>query len=189
MSNLLRSGISLFVSRRTDASPTDKSQPKQVMHRSAASDQADSGQGSEPSSDDSAQQPTEAQSPLVAYPVLHQEVAPAAMRESRALNLPRTSTSVALTSRVLIAAHSKATRPHEPHPARPVLTKTERVRLQVMQIQLRLADLALYDGPIDGVMGPETATGVRHFQTLKGLHDTGTLAPGTLSALGVSPID
>lgn len=78
---------------------------------------------------------------------------------------------------------------HDTHQGRPILTKTERVRLQVMQIQLRLASLALYDGPIDGVMSPETATGVRHFQTLKGLHDTGTLAPGTLSALGVQPID
>ena len=39
-----------------------------------------------------------------------------------------------------------------------------------------------------GTLNPETMTGVRHFQTLKGMRPTGTLAAGTLSALGVPPV-
>ena len=58
-----------------------------------------------------------------------------------------------------------------------------------MQVQIRLQSIALYEGPIDGTMNPETVTGVRHFQTLKGLRPTGTLAVGTLHALGVRLID
>jgi peptidoglycan hydrolase-like protein with peptidoglycan-binding domain len=72
--------------------------------------------------------------------------------------------------------------------AGPLLTGTERVRLQIMQVQRRLTSLSLYEGPIDGKLNPETVTGVRQFQTLKGMRDTGTLAAGTLNALGVPPI-
>jgi peptidoglycan hydrolase-like protein with peptidoglycan-binding domain len=54
-----------------------------------------------------------------------------------------------------------------------------------MQVQIRLTRLSLYEGPIDGTLNPETVIGVRHFQTLKRMRPTGTLAAGTLSALGV----
>lgn len=182
MSNFIRSGFSLFVSRRENAAPADKSDAAQAPLCPAANDH--------PSPDAAgAQHHGGTQMPLVPYPVLREEVAIAGPRASRALNLQRTSTSVALTSRQLSPPQAKVPRVHGTHQGRPILTKTERVRLQVMQVQIRLASLALYDGPIDGVMGPDTATGVRHFQTLKGLHDSGTLAPGTLSALGVKPID
>ena len=79
-------------------------------------------------------------------------------------------------------------RQHDLHLARILLTETERVRLQIMQVQIRLTRLSLYEGPIDGTLNPETVTGVRHFQTLKGMRATGTLATGTLSAMGVPPV-
>jgi hypothetical protein len=70
-----------------------------------------------------------------------------------------------------------------------VLTETEKLRLQVMQVQLKLTSLSLYDGPIDGMMNPELIDGLRHFQTLKNMRESGMLTAGTLAALGVHPID
>jgi hypothetical protein len=66
-----------------------------------------------------------------------------------------------------------------------VLTETERVRLRIMQSQIRLARLSLYEGPIDGMLTLETATSIRYFQTLKGLRESGQLTAATLRALGV----
>ena len=70
-----------------------------------------------------------------------------------------------------------------------VLTETEKLRLQIMQVQLKLTGLGLYDGAIDGLMNPDLVDGVRHFQTLKGMRDSGVLTAGTLTALGVRTID
>jgi len=70
-----------------------------------------------------------------------------------------------------------------------VLTETEKLRLQIMQVQLKLTGLGLYDGTIDGMMNPELTEGVRHFQTLKGMRDSGMLTTGTLTALGIAGID
>lgn len=187
MSNFLLNRISLLVSRRPDAAPAGATTAQPASHLPAANDHP--GPSDAAAGNAVARAPIGAQLPLVPYPMLRDEVAPPATRPSRALNLQRSTTSVALTSRLLPTTPSRGVRAHESHQGRPVLTKIERVRLQVMQIQLRLASLSLYDGPIDGVMTPETATGVRYFQTLKGLHDTGVLAPGTLKALGVPPIE
>jgi len=120
--------------------------------------------------------------------MVREEMEPPKMRQSRALNLMRASTSVAMTSNAMPTIPTSAVRPHDSRLGRLILTEKERVRLQVMQVQLRLTSLSLYEGPIDGVLSPETVTGVRHFQTLKGMRDTGTLAAGTLSAMGVPPI-
>ena len=107
---------------------------------------------------------------------------------SRALNaVVRASTQVALPSHVEPAAPPKAARGG--HRSSVVLTETEKVRLQIMQVQLRLRDLELYDGTIDGMMNPALVEAVRHFQTLKGMRDSGMLTTGTLNALGIRPID
>jgi hypothetical protein len=107
---------------------------------------------------------------------------------SRALNaVVRASAQVALPSHVEPAAPPKTTRGG--HRSSVVLTETEKVRLQIMQVQLRLRDLELYDGTIDGVMNPALVEAVRHFQTLKGMRDSGMLTTGTLTALGIRSID
>jgi Putative peptidoglycan binding domain len=107
---------------------------------------------------------------------------------SRALNaVVRASAQVALPSHVEPAAPPKTTRVG--HRSSVVLTETEKVRLQIMQVQLRLRDLELYDGTIDGVMNPALVEAVRHFQTLKGMRDSGMLTTGTLTALGIRSID
>jgi hypothetical protein len=128
------------------------------------------------------------QLPLMPFPPRQDASALPKLRPSRALTLQRASTSVALPSRTVLATRTHPARAHESLEPTLTLTETERARLQVMQVQIRLHSLALYDGPIDGMMNPETVTGVRHFQTLKGQRPTGTLAVGTLSALGVRAI-
>lgn len=123
--------------------------------------------------------------PLVAYVPPHEDVsAPRPRSRSRTVSLLRSAASTAVTTRTLPTLPSVSTR-HGMPPAGPLLTETERLRLQVMQAQLQLHALRLYDGPIDGNMGPATATAVRYFQTLKGIRATGLLAAGTLAALGV----
>jgi len=109
---------------------------------------------------------------------------------SRALNaVVRASTQVALATHFEPTPHSKVQRSDgHPHRHGVMLTETEKVRLQIMQVQLKLSGLALYDGPVDGTMNPATVAGVRHFQTLKSMRDSGVLTASTLNALGVHPV-
>jgi hypothetical protein len=127
--------------------------------------------------------------PLVPYTAGDAETLPLPrLRRARGVSLLRNGGTMALTTRAVPVTPVLATRHAPTHPTRPVLTETERVRLQVMQAQIQLSALRLYEGPIDGVMSPATATALRYFQTLKGLRPSGTLAAGTLAALGVELI-
>ena len=107
---------------------------------------------------------------------------------SRALNA-----AVRATAQVALSTHVEPTLP--PKIARAsrrssvVLTETEKLRLQIMQVQLKLTGLGLYDGTIDGMMNPDLVDSVRHFQTLKGMRDSGMLTTGTLTALGIRVVD
>jgi hypothetical protein len=105
---------------------------------------------------------------------------------SRALNV-RTTTQVALSTHVEPTAPPKVARAG--HRSSVLLTETEKLRLQIMQVQLKLTGLGLYDGTIDGTMSPDLVDGVRHFQTLKGMRDSGLLTTGTLTALGIRALD
>lgn len=122
--------------------------------------------------------------PLVPYAAPREEMSPPRSRRSRTVSLLRSACATAMTSRTVPTLPSVATR-QPAHPGGPLLTETERIRLQVMQAQIQLSVLRLYEGPIDGNMSPATATAVRYFQTLKGIRATGTLAAGTLAALRV----
>jgi Putative peptidoglycan binding domain len=128
---------------------------------------------------------SERQLPLAHFPTARETFAAPKLRPSRTLSLQRASTSVTVPARTVVATRINPSRQHDLPAATLTLTETERVRLQIMQVQIRLHGIALYEGPIDGTLNPETVTGVRHFQTLKGLRPTGTLAVGTLTALGV----
>jgi peptidoglycan hydrolase-like protein with peptidoglycan-binding domain len=100
---------------------------------------------------------------------------------------------VRATTQVALVSHVEPTPPPRVarvgHRSAVVLTETEKQRLQIMQVQLKLSALGLYDGPVDGMMNPELVNGVRHFQTLKGMRDSGLLTTGTLTALGIRAID
>jgi hypothetical protein len=112
--------------------------------------------------------------PLAAQPVLHKAGRNASLRA---------------TTQVVLPSHVEPTPPPKvaraSHRSSVVLTETEKLRLQIMQVQIKLTGLGLYDGPIDGMMNQDLADGVRHFQTLKGMRDSGLLTTGTLAALGI----
>lgn len=130
--------------------------------------------------------PAHALVPLAAQPTLQRSGRKAAA--SRALHaVVRATTQVPLASHVEPTPAPKVAR--SGHRSSVVLTETEKLRLQVMQVQLKLTALGLYEGPIDGMMNPELVDGVRHFQTLKGQRDTGMLTTGTLTALGIRGVD
>ena len=180
MGNLLNS-ISLFIARRTNAAPQGNAAQATVV--------VGAGQALAPQIM-SAPPPMDSDRPLplMTYPNQREDMAPSKARRARALNLLRTSTSITLPTRPMPLTQTSVARQHDLHLSRVLLTETERVRLQIMQVQIRLTRLALYEGPIDWTLNPETVTGVRHFQTLKGMRATGTLAAGTLSAMGVPPV-
>ena len=124
--------------------------------------------------------------PLATQPASHKIGRKSA--SSRALNaVVRATTQVALATHVEPTPPPKVARAS--HRSSVVLTQTEKLRLQVMQVQLKLTGLGLYDGAIDGVMTPDLVDSVRHFQTLKGMRDSGMLTTGTLTALGIRTVD
>jgi hypothetical protein len=192
MGNLLRS-IAAFIGGRADLVPARSPAQTTTAHHEAPAqtapvepDLASHGEVVEPhtSSLDEPPAATARELPLVPYATAHEEMSPQRARRSRAVSLLRSAASTAMTSRIVPTLPSVPTRPAM-HPVGPLLTETERIRLQVMQAQLQLSVLRLYEGPIDGHMSPATAAAVRYFQTLKGVRATGTLAAGTLAALGV----
>ncbi len=69
------------------------------------------------------------------------------------------------------------------------LSTAEKLKLQIMRVQIALTSLKLYEGPINGILNPETQTGLMHFQTLKGLPETGLMTTPSLNALGVPAVN
>ena len=69
--------------------------------------------------------------------------------------------------------------------AMPPMSQAERLKLQLMRVQIRLSGLGLYTGRIDGVRNPETIEALKRFQAVKGLPETGMMSTPTLNALGV----
>ncbi|HUF81890.1 MAG TPA: peptidoglycan-binding domain-containing protein, partial [Burkholderiales bacterium] len=56
----------------------------------------------------------------------------------------------------------------------------------VRRVQQRLNAAGFEAGPVDGILGPMTESGLTRFQRSRGLEATGELDRGTLAALGVS---
>ena len=59
-------------------------------------------------------------------------------------------------------------------------------RNKIVAVQQLLYQLGYYQGPIDGVIGPQTTKAVRWFQSVDTLSATGQIDGPTLKALGVS---
>lgn len=58
----------------------------------------------------------------------------------------------------------------------------------VAQVQTALAERDLYDGVVDGVMGPGTASAIRAFEHGQGIAQTGEASEKTLAALMTAPM-
>lgn len=68
------------------------------------------------------------------------------------------------------------------------LSREEKLKLQIMRVQIKLNSLGLYNGVIDGVMGAQTVQALKSFQALKSLPQTGRMTTDTLNALGVPAV-
>lgn len=70
-----------------------------------------------------------------------------------------------------------------------VLSNDEKLKLQILRIQIKLHTLKLYEGPIDGARNPQTAEALRNFQKIKGLKVDGLMTTETLNALGILAVN
>jgi His-Xaa-Ser repeat protein HxsA len=73
--------------------------------------------------------------------------------------------------------------------AGPALSHGEKLKLQIMRVQIQLATLGLYGGAVDGVLNEETQIALRRFQVVKGLPENGLMTTPTLNALGVPAVN
>jgi Putative peptidoglycan binding domain len=90
---------------------------------------------------------------------------------------PATTTPSASTS-----APAGGTTPSTPvspsHPVTPVQPSAA-----VMQLQRELGQLNYYEGPVDGLMGPQTIAAIKDLQRQAGLPQTGVMNSATQAAL------
>lgn len=70
----------------------------------------------------------------------------------------------------------------------PNLTKSEKLTLQIMRVQIALTSLGLYSGPVNGVLDTATKASISRFQIVKGLDPTGLMTTETINALGVPAV-
>ena len=68
------------------------------------------------------------------------------------------------------------------NPARPT-TPAVPPSAAVKTLQQQLGQLNYYEGPVDGIMGPQTTAAIKDLQRQAGLPQTGTMNPATQAAL------
>lgn len=85
------------------------------------------------------------------------------------------------------AAPAKA--PTATTPTSPNLSYTEKLKLQIIRVQIALTSLGLYQSNINGILTPETKAALRLFQEVKGIPSTGLMTTQTLNALGVPAVN
>ena len=68
------------------------------------------------------------------------------------------------------------------------MSRSEKLRLQIMRVQIALTSLGLYTGRINGDMTSETKDAIKRIQIVKGLTVTGQMTTETLNALGVPAV-
>jgi len=98
---------------------------------------------------------------------------------------PSTSTVATPSTRT---ANLASTEDAASYATAPALSNAEKLRLQVIRVQIRLNSLHLYDEQVDGVFNDETKHALKLFQTVKGLPETGLMSTPTLNALGISAV-
>jgi len=61
-------------------------------------------------------------------------------------------------------------------------------REEIIRVQTRLKELVIYDGKIDGILGPKTLAAIRGFQRISSLKQDGVVGPKTEAALWPAPM-
>ena len=85
-------------------------------------------------------------------------------------------------------ASPKSSAPKQSAPPTPQLTREEKLKLQIMRVQLALVALKIYDGEVDGVLTSKTQESLKLLQKLKGLPESGLMTTETMNALGVAAV-
>ncbi|MBI3901709.1 MAG: His-Xaa-Ser repeat protein HxsA [Nitrosomonadales bacterium] len=70
----------------------------------------------------------------------------------------------------------------------PHLSTAEKLKLQVMRVQIALISLGIYSGVADGELNDKTKEALKMFQRVKGLPADGLMTTDTLNALGVRAV-
>ncbi len=91
---------------------------------------------------------------------------------------PSTSTSAAASPTTPGTPTTPASPVTPSHPVTPVQPSAA-----VMQLQRELGQLNYYEGPVDGVMGPQTIAAIKDLQRQAGLPQTGQMNAATQAAL------
>ena len=91
---------------------------------------------------------------------------------------PSTSTSAPANSTTPGTPTAPASPVTPSHPVTPVQPSAA-----VMQLQRELGQLNYYEGPVDGVMGPQTIAAINDLQRQAGLPQTGQMNAATQAAL------
>lgn len=85
----------------------------------------------------------------------------------------------------LYTSPSEAGAPPASGALKPLQGRSALFKTVVMHVQVALMGRGLYDGPIDGTVGPALRAALRQFQQGQGIEVTGTITPPTLDALHV----
>jgi hypothetical protein len=93
---------------------------------------------------------------------------------------PAASTSAPAVNPAQPTSPAQTVNPAQPTtPASPAVTPSASVK----KLQQELGQLNYYEGPVDGVMGPQTVAAIKDLQRQAGLPQTGTMNSATQKAL------
>jgi hypothetical protein len=98
--------------------------------------------------------------------------------QARATTGPSTSTSAPANPATPSNPSTPSTPSTPSHPVTPVQPSAS-----VMQLQRQLGQLNYYEGPVDGLMGPQTIAAIQDLQRQAGLPQTGQMNAATQAAL------
>lgn len=90
---------------------------------------------------------------------------------------PAASTSVPAANPAQPTSPAQNVNPAQP--TTPAVTPSASVK----KLQQELGQLNYYEGPADGIMGPQTTAAIKDLQRQAGLPQTGTMTPATQTAL------
>ena len=111
--------------------------------------------------------------------VIGAAVAAAIVALAVVLSFSHSSAAPASSPSASTSAPAGGTTPVTPsHPVTPVQPSAA-----VMQLQRELGQLNYYEGPVDGLMGPQTIAAIKDLQRQAGLPQTGVMNPATQAAL------
>lgn len=79
--------------------------------------------------------------------------------------------------------------PNAPSAPVAVLSHAEKLKLQIMRVQIALTTLGLYQSGVNGTLTPETQEALRLFQGVKNIPQTGLMTTPTMNALGVPVVN